>query len=107
MVQLTNPSGGANIGDDIAIVSIEDIEFPGRLSLSSAFGTVGESDMWLIIGVERLEGSDGRVGVNYQLYEGTADDTDFVRDSGGVLGFHQYLLLPRWVSGMEERRIPV
>jgi Leucine-rich repeat (LRR) protein len=83
---LENPTGGAEIGNQgTAVVTIvdESARKPGILQFSEAEYRVGEDGIEIVIKVERVDGSDGKISVDYATSDGTAiAGSDYVANSG-------------------------
>jgi parallel beta-helix repeat protein len=82
---LSNPSPDATIGaGNPATVTITDFE-PGQVVLSSSTYSVNETGGFVTITVNRVNGSDGAVSVNYTTAPGTATPgpgNDYTTTSG-------------------------
>jgi Leucine-rich repeat (LRR) protein/ribosomal protein L35AE/L33A len=84
---LSNPTGGATIGDpNTAVVTIVDDEVTpvhGTLQFASAAYSVGENGPSVTITVSRVNGSDSAVSVDYDTSDETATaGSDYTQTSG-------------------------
>jgi Calx-beta domain/RTX calcium-binding nonapeptide repeat (4 copies)/Bacterial Ig domain len=79
---LSNPGGGASIGNGNATLTIIDAAVPGQLSFSSSTYNVAEGATATIT-VSRSGGSDGAVSVQYATSNGSATaGSDYTATSG-------------------------
>lgn len=85
---LSSPTGGASLGAlDEAALTIVDDDLPGTLQLSSATYSIGEGGVELTVTVERVDGSEGTVGVSYATSNGTATAGSDYTSTSGTLSF--------------------
>lgn len=84
---LTNPSDGAALGaNPLATVTITDFE-PGQLVLSGAPFTVAENAGFVTIFVNRINGGNGAVSVNYTTTAGSATAPGDYTTTAGTLNW--------------------
>jgi hypothetical protein len=80
-LSLSNPTGAATLGTPSAIVIADGTNSPGLIALSAAFYNVNGATA--TITVNRVDGSNGAVSVDYATVDGTAiAGTDYVAKSG-------------------------
>lgn len=84
---LTNPSDGAALGANaLATVTITDFE-PGQLVLSGVPYTVAENAGFVTITVNRINGANGAVSVNYTTTAGSATAPGDYTTTSGTLNW--------------------
>lgn len=84
---LSNPTNGAELGNDsTAVLTIQDWE-PGSLQFSLANYTVTENGATAIIDVTRANGSNGAVAVDYATSDGTATQPADYAAAAGTLNW--------------------
>jgi len=82
-LSLSNPTQGAGLGeiiDTIITIIDDDVADPGELRLDSALYSVNENEQEILIGVQRVNGTDGPASVllfTETLPGGASDLTDF------------------------------
>jgi uncharacterized delta-60 repeat protein len=82
-VSLSNPGGGADIGQATAVVNIQDDDVPGTLAFTEGAVSVDETAGTLTVRVSRSIGDRGAVSVEYATASGSATDgVDFTGVSG-------------------------
>ena len=89
-VSLSSPTGGATLGSpSAATVTITDNETaqPGQLRFSNATYSIGENGGSMTITVQRINGSDGAVSVNYATSNGSATAGSDYTSASGTLNF--------------------
>ena len=85
-VTLSNPGGGATLGNTIATVTIVDDDNPGELAIDSA-AQVDENAGTVTLTVTRTGGSDGEVSVDFATANGTATSGEDYTSNSGTLTF--------------------
>ncbi len=96
-VVLSNPTGGTTTLRSTATVTISDNTpdpEPGTIAFAAQSGAIDEGQTRSIV-VQRTNGSDGAVTINYQASAGSADATDFSAASGQL----------SWADGDSSDRI--
>jgi uncharacterized delta-60 repeat protein len=82
-VILSNPGGGADIGQAIGVVNIQDDDVPGTLAFTEGVASVDETAGTLTVRVSRSIGDRGAVSVDYATAGGSATEgADFTGTSG-------------------------
>jgi uncharacterized repeat protein (TIGR01451 family)/CSLREA domain-containing protein len=87
---LSNPTGGASLGEfGESFLIIDDVE-PGTLEFSNAVYEIGESGGTATITVTRADGADGEITVNFATANGTATTgSDYTMTSGTLTFLHK------------------
>ncbi len=83
-VNLSNNLGGAALGlatSNVIITDTTPIPVPGQITLATNNYIVTEGNSINVV-VERLQGNDGAVSVNYSTSAGTASSADFTANDG-------------------------
>ena len=85
-IVLSNPQGGADIGNSSVVMSIVDNDaVPGTLGLTETVYSISETGLTATISVKRTGSSDGIVTVDYVSSNGTAiAGTDFMATTGSL-----------------------
>jgi uncharacterized delta-60 repeat protein len=82
-VILSNPDGGADIGQATGVVNIQDDDVPGTLAFTEGVASVDETAGTLTVRVSRSIGDRGAVSVDYATASGSATEgADFTGTSG-------------------------
>ncbi|MBT8198519.1 MAG: hypothetical protein KJO84_08495, partial [Acidimicrobiia bacterium] len=83
-VVLTNPTGGASLGNALLTVTIisDEIPVPGTVRMVAPAVNVDETAGTIDVQVERIVGSDGEVSIDYVTQAGSATTADFSLVSG-------------------------
>jgi ribosomal protein L35AE/L33A len=87
---LTSPTGGATLGSpSTAVLTINEDETPqpGQFQFSNATYNVNENGGTVTITLNRVNGSDGPVGVNYATANGSANSGSDYTSASGTLNF--------------------